>query len=437
MKILLLPPYFYPDEPIGAARWNRMSKYFARDGHEIFVIASNLLSNGETSELCKKIIRVDYQSSFVDRAILKAGKSKKGLKVEKERQSLQKGKKFSLLSIYSRLVDSLGKLARFPSVYWWSASRIAKEGIELIESEKIDIIIGSHPFAVSLKAASILSDRTGIPWVADMRDGWSSYYFGEYKYGTLYYKMLLKIEHKYLSKASKVVTVNEKLASTLVVKRENILVIPNVYDPEEVQPYEGSSQDSPLVKFAFAGAVHENHCWDIFFEGLADVLKVNYQNLVCIDYYGGYYELLNTKREKYDIPDGVLINHGYVEKHELIQEYAKADILLVFGFNGSFGDTVTTGKIFDYIETGKPVLAIGPKTSELAALIEATGVGTVKSSVEDVSVMVRSLMEDKNKLLDDINSLRKEDELISYSASKLSIEYSQMLEDILNRQKND
>jgi len=434
MKILLLPPYFYPDEPIGAARWNRLSKYLLKNEHEIFVIASSILSNSNTSKLCNKLIRVDYQSSLVDQLLLWAGNSKKEFKVEKERQSLKTKEKFSLLSIYSVIITTLGKFARFPSVYWWSDAEIVSAGKAVVKAEKIDIIVGSHPFAVSLKAACKISKITGVPWIADMRDGWSSYYFGEYQQGTFYYKMLKKIEGSYLRKASKVVTVNEKLANTLMVTRENVIVIPNVYDPEAVLSYVNTSQDDSTINFAFAGSVHENHCWDILFEGVSNVLRGVDPNQIVINYYGGYYELLNAKRKSFDIPEGIIINHGYIEKKKLIDEFAKADLLLVFGFHGSFGDTVTTGKIFDYIETGKPVIAIGPPTSELAALVEATGIGSVISDSESVVGMLRSLLKDKNKYLEQLNQCIRKNELLKYSADELADKYLQVFKDVLRPQ---
>ena len=67
MKILLIAPHFFPDEHIGASRWNRLSKYLIRDGHEIFVIASNIISDSNKSQRSTKLVRVDYGKSGLDK----------------------------------------------------------------------------------------------------------------------------------------------------------------------------------------------------------------------------------------------------------------------------------------------------------------------------------------------------------------------------------
>ena len=100
MKILLIAPHFYPDEHIGASRWNRLSKYLNRDGHEIYVIASNILGQSNKSSRSKKLMRVNYQSSIIDKFLFYSSNIKK-LKVENIRQrSLPKKKIFFQIYIH-------------------------------------------------------------------------------------------------------------------------------------------------------------------------------------------------------------------------------------------------------------------------------------------------------------------------------------------------
>lgn len=416
MKILLIAPHFFPDEHIGASRWNRLSKYMIRDGHDIYVIASNILSNSIESERSTKLIRVDYQNSFIDLILSYFRRLKKKLPVEIKRQSSSLNHKNNSTRLYNHIINYIGKIFRFPGVYWWSSKSIIKKGVKIIESQDIDIIIATFPFSVSISAAYNISKKTKVPWIADMRDGWSSYYFGEYKRGTFLYKILKKVEKFYLSSALSVVTINKTLADSLCVSKEKIIIIPNVFDPEEKKNTNIQLENKNNIVFSFAGSVHDNHCWEILFEGLSEIKNTYKLHNVEVNYYGGYFKKILEKKNKYDLPENIISNHGYLEKNDLMLELSKADILLVFGFNGSFGDTVTTGKIFDYIELEKPVLVFGPKTSELAKLVDKTGIGIVISDLDESKDILKKIILDKDGFKKSIMDKVNYNEISKYSA---------------------
>jgi hypothetical protein len=436
MKILLIAPHFCPDEHIGAARWNRLSKYMIRDGHEIYVIASDIISDSIDSKRSTKLVRVNYQTSIIDKLLVKFSNAKRNFTVEKKRQSFQSENQTVHTKLYSTLVKFAGKLMRFPGVYWWSTAEIVKKGEQLIKSEKIDVIVATFPFSVSIKSAHELSKKTKTPWIADMRDGWSSYYFGEYEKGTVLYSLLKKVEYYYLKSASLVVTINDTLADSLCVGKEKIVIIPNIYDTEEqVSIPKNELKESRLsnkLVFSFAGSIHDNHCWELFFEGLSKCSQeINIDNIE-VNYYGGYYDKLFDKRNRYNVSESIMVNHGYLEKRELMLEMSKADILLVFGFSGAFGDSVTTGKIFDYIELEKPVLVFGSQTSELARLVVKTGIGLVISDSNDAKIILCDIISNKLDFEKRIKQQNNKEEILKYSASNASRFFIDTIKKALN-----
>lgn len=438
MKILLLTSFFYPDEHVGAARWNRLAKYLLNNGHELFVVSSDNGRSPETFTLCNQIIRVDSQSSLMDRLLKRVSSVKKEIKIEKERQNYSVKRKRVVVAWYVGVMNLLGKLARFPNVYWWSAPAMVKAGIDLIKNNKIDIIVGTHPFAGCLRAANTISAKTGVPWVADMRDGWSSYYFGEIQQGSILQKILILIERYYLRKAARVVSVNETLADTLQVNRSKIDVMHNVFDPEEVKIYSYNYSNDDSLVFAFAGSIHNDHCLDIFFSGLAEGLSEMKETHLIINYYGGYFDILKEKGMAAGLPGKALINNGYVGgKAQLQSELRKADLLLVFGFAGAYGNTVTTAKIFDYIESGRPVLVVGSATSELALTVGETGIGIIASNKDAVKAIVKDLLKDKPIFLARIIAGRCEDALLKYSAVEMAKTYSKMLIEVAEKNKHN
>jgi glycosyltransferase involved in cell wall biosynthesis len=435
MRLLLITPYFFPDEPVGAARWNRLVKYLVQNGFEVYVIASNLLTDSEESPLCKRLVRVSYQSSKIDQMLMRASGAKKELVIEKKRQSDDARPKGVATRIYSKLIEAVGRLVRFPAAYWWSAEGLAKEGIKIVREEKVDVIVATHPFSITLKAAYQISKLTNVPWIADMRDGWSSYYYGEYKYGTIYYKLLCVIERHYLKHAFKVVTINESLAKTIFVPDKKIQILQNVFDPEKIEVHDQIRQKRPVIDLAFAGSVHKNHCWDLFFEAILDFPNVIKNGNIRLNYYGGSYSVVAEKMNDWGIPDQMVQNHGYLDKNELVGRLKNADVLLVFGFSGAFGDTVTTGKIFDYIEIGKPIVVIGPSTSELSKMVLRTGIGTVLPDVGSVKEFIQEIQADMNRFAQKQRASVNRKELEGYSAKKVAEEYIKLLQQAMMQNK--
>jgi len=266
MKILLIAPHFSPDEHIGASRWNRLSKYLLRDGHEVHVIASNIISDTIISTRSTKLFRVDYRNSRLDRFLSYLREIKKSWPAEQRRQDGSLNNEITSSGTYSKFINFIGKYLRFPGIYWWSTKELIEKGVEIVNSEQIDVIIATFPFSVSISSAHNISKKTNTPWIADMRDGWSSYYFGEYKKGSFLFKMLQQVERYYLSSALSVVTISDTLAGSICVDEEKIVIIPNVFDPEEQKIVSTPFSANDNISFSFAGSVHDKHCWEIFFQ---------------------------------------------------------------------------------------------------------------------------------------------------------------------------
>jgi glycosyltransferase involved in cell wall biosynthesis len=302
--------------------------------------------------------------------------------------------------------------------------------MRLIETHPIDVVIATHPFAVSLRAARTLSARTRIPWVADMRDGWSTYYFGEYPSGSILQRVLAMIEQSYLASASKVVTINQTLAETLKSDPRKIAVITNSFDPEVELPQGLPRAEGQPFRFGFAGSVHKDHAWDLFFDALMSLPKEQWLGRVVVDYFGDYHFVLDRMRAEAGLPKSLIRNRGYIEQRHLRAELAGADALLVFGFKGAFGDAVTTGKVFDYIETRKPIVVVGPATSELARLVTTTGVGVVLSDVPSVRAVLERVVDDPAALLEAVAPTVDERALAEVSAPEVARRYIQLLSEV-------
>ena len=438
MRILLFTSYFPPDEHIGAARWKRLAKYLRGFGHEISVVAGDNGAADGAATYCDAIRRVDPEADVPDRILRALSAAKKGSRIEVSRQRYLaerggSGKPATrVLRWYVRAMSALGRAARFPSSYWWSAGGMVTAGLAAVAERRPDIIVATHPFPGCLKAAGAISAKTGIPWVADMRDGWSTYYGSEYPPGSVFHRGVVTLERRYLGRASSVVTVNAVLGGTLQVSPDRVVVIPNSYDPEGtcVQTLPGRHEDGTTV-LAFAGTVLEEHYCDAFMAGLSASLRRVGSAQVIVNYYGGDFGRLTSIGGAAGIPADRFVNHGYIPKRQLREELREADMLVVFGFRGAHGATVTTGKVFDYIEAGRPILAVASTDSALASLVSTTGVGVVASDSPAVEKVVAACAGNRAAFLDEILSRRREGALKEYSAVETARRYEELLASLL------
>lgn len=430
MRILLLTSYFFPDEHIGASRWNRLSKYLLQMGHEICVVASD--NSGDYSipqVFCSDIIRVNSYASIPDKMLIKASNAKKNIAIEKKRQNYQTETKDGSILLYGRAINLTGKIARFPNIHWWSAGEMVKAGMRFLSKYNIDIIVATHPFPGCLKAAAILSKKTKTPWIADMRDGWSSYYDIEYKAGSFFNKLIAMLERKYLRKASAVVAINQKLAESLQVNINKTVVIPNSFDADETAMLETTNRNivTGQISFSFAGTILPEHSWDIFLKGLVIFIRKFPETKIKINYFGNSFDILKANAIKTGLDEQLLLNHGYLSKKQLKEEFAKSDFLVVFCFNGPFGATVTTGKIFDYMEACKPVIVVGREDSELALLVKTTGIGSIASRPSDIDNLLEGYVKDAHGFLDAFQIQRKSTEIMKYSSRHTAEVYARLL----------
>ena len=85
--------------------------------------------------------------------------------------------------------------------------------------------------------------------------------------------------------------------------------------------------------------------------------------------------------------------HGYVPYQKSVGIQRVADVLLFLDWTDIRAEGVLTGKLFEYLGSGRPILAIGAsKNTEAARIIADTGCGTTLTTVEEIVNYLQSLL---------------------------------------------
>ncbi|MFG1604183.1 glycosyltransferase [Actinoplanes sp. NPDC049265] len=229
--------------------------------------------------------------------------------------------------------------------------------------DKFDLVLATgNPF-VSFAAAHELGRWFKVPYVVDYRDAWTFNQFTE----TVRFPEgghVMRWEEKVLRRASEVVFVNDGMRQwhrdRYPFAADRMTVVPNGWEPELLgrPEFRESDPNKPLT-FSYLGTVTSYLPLETLFEGwrLARPHPVMAGSQLNIHGHLGFrpHEIAPI-RARIDPYEEYGVNYmGAFSKTEADSVYAGTDVL-VFCVPGS--RYVTSGKVFEYMATGKPIVSV-------------------------------------------------------------------------------
>lgn len=238
----------------------------------------------------------------------------------------------------------------------------------------------SGPFSAHLIGAYFQS-KYGIPWVADYRDPWTQNAAFDYDTNSVWYKLFSALESIFLHQADCSLTVAPNLAETYIdrfqLERNKMVCITNGYDEADFGAVELPQNPMQYFIINYSGLIYGQG------RSIVPILKALQQlrdeNLVDITKIR--FRIVGTKgaeSEKLAANFGLqemIVQTGYVSHIEALQSNQNAHILLLLAGCDAKFKYFFTGKIFDYLRIGKPILAIVPKDGIVDKTLRETGHG--------------------------------------------------------------
>ncbi len=255
-----------------------------------------------------------------------------------------------------------------PRVSWVRPS--VKFLSNVIKEKSIDIIITSGPPHSMHLIGLQLKKRTGIKWVADFRDPWTGIdFYNDLMLTDRSDKRHRKLEKEVLNNADRIITVGQGCASNLSgISGREIDIIHNGFD--ETDFTDSYETDRKIFRVTHTGALNRDRNPNAFWEAwksLADKNEV-FREKSEIRLAGMVDASVLTKTEELGIGMNVKVL-GYLQHSEAIAEMAAASLLLLPVNRTTSSSMIVTGKVFEYLASGKPVLAICDPESELRSMI--------------------------------------------------------------------
>ena len=243
---------------------------------------------------------------------------------------------------------------------------IKKEGIETI-------ITTGPPHSVHLIGLQ-LKQKLDIKWLADFRDPWTT--IGYHK--QLKLTSASKAKHKSFEKQV-LNSSNQIIVTSFVTKQEfqnmtnkPIEVITNGYDDDAAVDF---IMDTKFT-LSHIGSLLSKRNPEILWRVLNELISENddFSKDFQLNFIGSISKKVLESIKNFNLSN--YINEvGYLSHKEAIINQKKSQLLLLIEIDSEDTKCIIPGKLFEYMVSNRPIVAIGPKDSDVEKIIKETNTG--------------------------------------------------------------
>jgi glycosyltransferase involved in cell wall biosynthesis len=372
-KLLIITYYWPPAGGPGVQRWLKFVKYLPEfDIQPIVYVPENptypiVDAHLETEVSDKAIILKNkifepYQlASFLSKN--KTKKISSGIIPNQKKQSF-----LEKLMLWVR-----GNLFIPDARIFWVKPSVAYLEKYIRENE-IDMIVTSGP-PHSLHLIGLeLKQKLNLKWLADFRDPWTTIgYHKSLRLSNYAAKRHKQLEHQVLNSADTIIVTSKttKLEFQAITSKP-IAVITNGFDVEKVE------KQTLDIKFSLAhiGSFLSERNPLILWESLVELLQEipDFKSHLEIKLMGALSQEVLETISQFGL-NSYLNNLGYVSHAVAVEHQRKSQVLLLIEINSEDTKSIIPGKLFEYMVSERPIVAIGPKDSDFAEIITNTNTG--------------------------------------------------------------
>ena len=372
-KLLIITYYFPPAGGPGVQRWLKFVKYLPEfNVQPIVYVPENptypIVDEGLVSEISDQVIVLKNKiwEPYQLASVFSKNKTKKissGIFPQKKKQTFL-DKTFLWVRGNLFIPDA--------RVFWVKPSVAYLE--KYIKENNIDTIVTSGP-PHSLHLIGLeLKEKLNINWLADFRDPWTTIgYHKALRLSSYAANKHKKLEHKVLNSADTIIVTSKTTKTEFqAITDKPISVITNGYDIENV---EKQALDSKFT-LAHIGSFLSDRNPEFLWESLVELLNE-------IPDFKAHLEIKLIGAVSQEVLDAIaqfnlnpyLNLLGYVSHHEAIAHQKKSQVLLQIEINSEDTKSIIPGKLFEYMVSNRPIIAIGPQGSDFAAIVKETNTG--------------------------------------------------------------
>jgi glycosyltransferase involved in cell wall biosynthesis len=376
-KVLIITYYWPPSGGAGVQRWLKFSKYLREYGWEpVIYTPENPEAPAVDHSLEKdipegitviKLPIFEPYSAYKRFVGMKPGeKVNAGFLQEKEKPGRAEG-----FAVWLRGNFFIPDARRF----WINPS--VKFLTKYLKDNPVNAIVSTGPPHSMHLIAMQLNRTFNIPWLADFRDPWTGIdFYHQLKLTSLANKLHHKLEKKVLLSATEVTVISRDMMNEFIgIVERTYKLVTNGYDEEDIRPLPQNQLDDEFT-VSHIGSLNSARNPVKLWKALAEMadqnplfaksLKVKLVGKVDI---GVIKSIEGFGLTKY------LTRIEYMPHREVMNEIQKSQVLLLLINDTPNAKGILTGKIFEYLGSGRPILNIGPEDGDAAVILRDTEAG--------------------------------------------------------------
>ena len=429
-RVLIITYYWPPSGGSGVQRWLKMSKYlpefdwkpviYTTENAEYPIIDPSLEKDVPADmEVIRRPIAEPYNFYKKFLGIKKEETVKMGFIEEKEKK---KGWKENL-SLWVR-----GNLFIPDARCMWVKPSV-KYLKEYLKAHPVDAIVSTGPPHSMHLIAMKLREDLGIPWIADFRDPWTEIdYYNDLHLTRWADRKHHRLEREVLYKADKVVTVAPDGARRLGrLGNRNVRTIYNGFDrDDDAQTPVSLPEQFTLTYLGVLSKIQNpNNLW----QALGELIKedAGFNNNLKINMIGQIDNSVVNAIDESGLTQHV--TYSPCIPHDQVSAAHRSStllLLLLMPDSEPRAKGLVTGKLFEYMASGRPILCIGPEDGDAARIIKETNAGqTVR--FEDKERMKETLKGLYQRYLENDLPNNRSVEVEHYSRKEMAKKFSALL----------
>lgn len=267
---------------------------------------------------------------------------------------------------------------------------------EYIAKNKIDLVFTSGPpHSMHLIGLGLKKQNPELKWVVDFRDPWMhihSYHEASLTGSAM--KKQFRLEREVLASANAVIAIGNQLRDELMQHSGQnasgkFHTITNSFEKLRL-PHPQRNGSKFII--THSGTLYKNRSPLVLWQTIAALTRSNpaFRERLEIKLIGKV-EIETAAAMSSCGLDPFIRKTGFLNHEEAQKEMLDSDLLLVLVNDVPQAGGILTGKFFEYLGSGLPILAIGPNEGDLAEIIRETNCGTIVN-FRDAEKMKESLL---------------------------------------------